>query len=57
MNLEIEAYEGELRELRKKREWVGLTEDEFLELAQTAKRGNYLTALWCMETELKEKNT
>jgi hypothetical protein len=39
------------------REWVGLTDEEFLELAQTAERGNYLTALRRMEAKLKEKNT
>jgi hypothetical protein len=39
-----------------KREWVGLTDEEFLELAQTAERGNYLTALRRMQAKLKEKN-
>jgi hypothetical protein len=39
-----------------KREWIGLTNGEFLELAQTAERGNYLTALRRMQAKLKEKN-
>ena len=51
MNLEIEAYEGELRELRKKREWVGLTEDE---MAACWKSSDIVAEV---EAKLKEKNT
>lgn len=39
------------------REWVGLTEAEFLEAAQMAEQGNYLVALHRIQTILKERNT
>ena len=38
------------------REWVGLTEDELLEAAQLAERGNYLVAFQRIQQKLKEKN-
>jgi hypothetical protein len=39
------------------RPWVGLTEEEFLEIRETAERGNYLVALQHIQEILKEKNT
>jgi hypothetical protein len=39
-----------------KREWVELTEAEFLEAAQIAERGNYLVAFQRIQTKIKEKN-
>ena len=40
-----------------KREWIGLTDEQFLEACQLAERGNYLTALRRIQKQLKEKNT
>ncbi len=40
-----------------KREWVGLTNDEFLEACQFAERGNYLVAFQRIQAKLKERNT
>jgi hypothetical protein len=39
------------------REWVGLTDEDFLEACQIAERGNYLVAFQRIQTKLKEKNT
>lgn len=44
-------------ELVKKREWVGLTDEDFLEACQIAERGNYLLAFQRIQTKLKERNT
>ena len=38
------------------REWVGLTDEDFLEACQIAERGNYLVAFQRIQTKLKEKN-
>lgn len=46
------AYEKGIRESQ----WVGLTDEEFLEVCQTIERGNYLVALRRMQEKLKEKN-
>lgn len=56
---DIADWQAELiaEEAAKKREWVGLTEAEFLEAAQIAERGNYLVAFQRIQTALKEKNT
>ena len=43
-------------ELVKKREWVGLTDEDFLEACQIAERGNYLLALQRIQIKLKERN-
>jgi len=40
-----------------KREWVGLTDEDFLEACQIAERGNYLLALQRIQIKLKEKNS
>jgi len=40
-----------------KREWVGLTEDQFLEAARLAEAGNYLVAFQRIQQWLKEGNT
>ena len=40
-----------------KREWVGLTEEQFLEAARLAEDGNYLVAFQRIQQWLKEKNT
>ena len=39
------------------RQWVGLTDEDFLEACQLAERGNYLVALQRIQTKLKERNT
>ena len=39
-----------------KREWVGLTDAEFLEACQIAERGNYLVAFQRIQIKLKERN-
>jgi hypothetical protein len=38
------------------RPWRGLTEQEFLEAAQIAERGNYLVAFQRIQQWLKERN-
>ena len=43
-------------ELVKKREWVGLTDEDFLEACQIAERGNYLRAFQRIQIKLKELN-
>jgi len=63
MNLEIEAYEGELRELRKavkkkKPKWSYLTPDEILEIHFSNDQNpydvyNYIRAI---EKEIRKKN-
>ena len=66
MNLEVEAYEGELRELRQalaQPEWVGLTDEEI----ETFKQSCHLDEVGYdtfikrfaigIEAKLKEKNT
>ena len=40
-----------------KREWVKLTEEQFLEAARLAEDGNYLVAFQRIQQWLKEKNT
>ena len=40
-----------------RREWVTLTQEEWLEAAQLAERGNYLVAFQRIQQKLKEKNT
>jgi len=40
-----------------KREWVGLTDEEFVEAARLAEAGNYLVAFQRIQQWLKEKNT
>ena len=40
-----------------KRQWVGLTDEDFLEACQIAERGNYLLAFQRIQIKLKEKNT
>jgi hypothetical protein len=40
-----------------KREWQGLTDEEFLEACQLAERGNYLLAFQRIQARLKERNT
>ena len=40
-----------------KREWQGLTDEEFLDACQIAERGNYLVAFQRIQTKLKERNT
>ena len=37
--------------------WVALTEEELLEAAKIAERGNYLVAFQRIQQKLKEKNT
>ena len=39
-----------------KREWVGLTEDQFLEASRLAEDGNYMVAFQRIQQWLKEKN-
>ena len=39
------------------REWVGLTDEDFLEACQIAERGNYLVAFQRIQQWLKEKNS
>ena len=39
-----------------KREWVGLTEEQFLEASQLAEKGNYMVAFQRIQQWLKEKN-
>jgi hypothetical protein len=39
------------------REWIGLTDDEFFEVAKIAEHGNYLVAFRRIQAKLKEKNT
>ena len=39
------------------RQWVGLTDKDFLEACQIAERGNYLLALQRIQIKLKERNT
>ena len=41
----------------RKREWVGLTEDQFLEASRLAEEGNYMVAFQRIQQWLKEKNT
>jgi hypothetical protein len=38
-------------------QWVGLTDEEFLEACKIAERGNYLVAFKRIQEKLKEKNT
>ena len=38
------------------RQWVGLTDEDFLEACQLAERGNYLLAFQRIQIKLKEKN-
>lgn len=38
------------------RQWVGLTDKDFLEACQIAERGNYLVALQRIQIKLKERN-
>ena len=40
-----------------KREWVGLTDEQFSEACRLAEQGNYLTAFRRIQAYLKEKNT
>ena len=40
-----------------KRQWVGLTGEDFLEACQLAERGNYLLAFQRIQIKLKERNT
>lgn len=40
-----------------KREWVGLTEEQFLEASRLAEKGNYMVAFQRIQQWLKEKNT
>ena len=40
-----------------KREWVGLTEEQFVEAARLAEAGNYLVAFQRIQQWLKETNT
>ena len=46
----------ELREYITQRQWVGLTDEDFLEACQLAERGNYLLAFQRIQIKLKEKN-
>ena len=39
------------------RQWVGLTDEDFLEACQIAERGNYLLAFQRIQIKLKEKNS
>ena len=39
------------------REWVGLTEEQFLEASRLAEEGNYMVAFQRIQQWLKEKNT
>ena len=39
------------------RQWVGLTDEDFLEACKIAERGNYLVALQRIQIKLKERNT
>ena len=41
---------------KKLSEWVGLTEEELLEAAKIAEKGNYLVAFQRIQAKLKEKN-
>ena len=43
--------------LSPKREWVKLTNEQFLEAARLAEDGNYLVAFQRIQQWLKEKNT
>ena len=43
--------------LSPKREWVGLTDEQFVEAARLAEDGNYLVAFQRIQQWLKEKNT
>ena len=38
------------------RQWVGLTDEDFLEACQIAERGNYLLAFQRIQIKLKERN-
>ena len=40
-----------------RKDWVGLTDQDFLEACQIAERGNYLVAFQKIQDKLKEKNT
>lgn len=40
-----------------KREWVGLTEEQFLEASRLAEDGNYMVAFQRIQQWLKEKNS
>ena len=46
-----------IKDMQKKRPWVGLTDEDFLEACQIAERGNYLLALQRIQIKLKESNT
>jgi hypothetical protein len=39
------------------RQWVGLTDEDFLEACQLAEHGNYLVAFQRIQIKLKERNT
>jgi hypothetical protein len=39
-----------------RKDWVGLTDQDFLEACQIAERGNYLVAFQKIQAKLKEKN-
>ena len=51
-----DLYMNEWLEYGIVREWVGLTDDEFLEACQLAERGNYLVAFKRIQQILKAKN-
>ena len=46
-----------IKDMQKKRPWVGLTDEDFLEACQIAEQGNYLLALQRIQIKLKEKNS
>jgi len=40
-----------------RKDWIGLSDQDFLEACQIAERGNYLVAFQKIQAKLKEKNT
>jgi hypothetical protein len=48
---------GQVLPLYPEREWVGLTQAQFLEAARLAEHGNYLVAFKRIQEWLKEQNT
>ena len=39
-----------------RKDWIGLSDQDFLEACQIAERGNYLVAFQKIQAKLKEKN-
>ena len=54
---EIEMKKGQPYVYAPKREWVGLTDEQYLEACKMAEAGNYMVAFQRIQQWLKEKNT